>query len=180
MLEESGNTLSMSAEAVFKSSAKENAIQEKIHELAYTVGFSKLVPFDANTRPKFGEGVWYNSSEKNNTVYSVMPATPVFAGILVRQNYIKNAQPAKPDTIEAHNKALLMQYGYLKYKTGFALDGTTVQTYADVTAGMSMYISNLTGRPHFAVTGTVANHTAVGKIKRMNPDDKSWTVRIDY
>lgn len=179
--EESGDSLLTTAASLFGTTAKENGIQEKIHELAYTTGYSVLIPNPAAGvgNPKMGTGVFYDLTEKNNKVYVVKPSSGALAGILIRQNYIKTGFPSRPDEVDPSNKALLMKSGYLKYKTGIAADGTTVQTFATVNVGWGMYISETTGVQHFAASDPATGYVKVGKVYRLNPEDKSFTVKID-
>jgi len=125
--EETGASLSMTKSAVLKTTATDNGLLEKIHEGAYTFGYTKLVPASGDAGVEFGSGAWYDASEKNNTVYAVKPsgdgAVPVLAGVFVRQPYIAAGFPARPDRIEPHNKGLICYEGKVKYKTGLAADG---------------------------------------------------------
>jgi len=184
MYEETGDSLAMTKAAVMKTTAKENGILEKIHENCYTFGYSKLTPILPTVNPKFGSGVWFDASLRNNQVFVVKPSggTSVakFAGILVRQPYIADGFPAHPDTIEPQNKALIANDGYLKYKTGLAADGSTVQTYADVQVGFGMYVADATGTVHFAASDPASGYTKVGTIRRMNPEDSSFTVKLNF
>lgn len=182
--EETGESLSMTKSAVLKTTAKDNGLLEKIHEGAYTFGYTKLVPATGDDGVEFGSGAWYDASEKNNTVYAAMPTggttAPVLAGVFVRQPYIAAGFPARPDRIEPQNKGLICNEGRVKYKTGLAADGTTVQTFATVQAGWGAYISNSTGKVHFAATDPSSGYTKFGKIIRMNPDDSSFTVKVSF
>jgi hypothetical protein len=182
--EETGESLSMTKSAVLKTTAKDNGLLEKIHEGAYTFGYTKLVPATGEDGVEFGSGAWYDASEKNNTVYATMPTggttAPVLAGVFVRQPYIAAGFPARPDRIEPQNKGLICYEGKVKYKTGLAANGTTVQTFATVQAGWGAYISNSTGKVHFAATDPSSGYTKFGKIIRMNPDDSSFTVKVSF
>lgn len=182
--EETGESLSMTKSAVLKTTAKDNGLLEKLHEGAYTFGYAKLVPATGADGVEFGSGAWYDASEKNNTVYAAMPTggttAPVLAGVFVRQPYIAAGFPARPDRIEPQNKGLICNEGRVKYKTGLAADGTTVQTFATVQAGWGAYISNSTGKVHFAATDPSSGYTKFGKIIRMNPDDSSFTVKVSF
>lgn len=184
MYEETGDSLAMTKAAVMKTAATENGYVEKVHENCYTFGYSKLTPFSATVNPKFGSGVWFDASLRNNQVFVVMPSggttVPQFAGILVRQPYIAAGFPARPDTVEPHNKGLIANSGYLKYKTGLAANGTTVQTFADVQVGFNMYVANATGTVHFAASDPSSGYTKLGTIRRMNPDDSSFTVELTF
>ena len=125
--EETGASLSMTKSAVLKTTATDNGLLEKIHEGAYTFGYTKLVPASGDAGVEFGSGAWYDASEKNNTVYAVKPsgdgAVPVLAGVFVRQPYIAAGFPARPDRIEPQNKGLICYEGKVKYKTGLAANG---------------------------------------------------------
>jgi len=72
--EETGASLSMTKSAVLKTTATDNGLLEKIHEGAYTFGYTKLVPASGDAGVEFGSGAWYDASEKNNTVYAVKPS----------------------------------------------------------------------------------------------------------
>lgn len=181
--EETGASLSMTKSAVLKTTATDNGLLEKIHEGAYTFGYTKLVPASGDAGVEFGSGAWYDASEKNNTVYAVKPtgdAVPVLAGVFVRQPYIAAGFPARPDRIEPHNKGLICYEGKVKYKTGLAANGETVQTFADVQVGWGAYISDATGKVHFAASDPASGYTKFGKIIRMNPDDSSFTVKVSF
>lgn len=181
--EETGASLSMTKSAVLKTTAEDNGLLEKIHEGAYTFGYTKLVPASGDAGVEFGSGAWYDASEKNNTVYAVKPSgegkAPVLAGVFVRQPYIAAGFPARPDRIEPHNKGLICYEGKVKYKTGLTADGD-VQTFADVQAGWGAYISDTTGKVYFAATDPNSGYTKFGKIIRMNPDDSSFTVKVSF
>ena len=126
MYEETGDSLVMTKAAVMKTAATENGYVEKVHENCYTFGYSKLTPFSATVNPKFGSGVWFDASLRNNLqpVFAYAHWRILlflqFAGILVRQPYIAAGFPARPDTVEPQNKGLIANGGYIKYKTGLA------------------------------------------------------------
>ena len=184
MYEETGDSLAMTKAAVMKTAATENGYVEKIHENCYTFGYSKLTPFSATVNPKFGSGVWFDASLRNNQVFVVMPAggttVPQFAGILVRQPQIASGFPTRPDTIDPQNTALIAKHGPTTSQTGLAADGTTVQTIADVQVGFNMYVADATGTMHFAASDPLTGYTKVGKIVRLNPDDSSFTVKLTF
>jgi hypothetical protein len=180
-MEQSGKTLSMLGSDRWKGGVTHNGSLLKLHDNSLTVGYSKLTP--AATVPvKFGFGAFYEAGDRDNKIYANGGGltASVFAGILIRQVHIATGYPAKNDQIDDHNKGLLCKQGYVVYKTGFnATTGAEDQAYANVQVGFNLHINNANGRPHFAAGASVAGHTRAGKIVALNPDDSSWTVRVE-
>ena len=181
-METYGKSLTMTGDTPFKGSISHNGTLLKLHDNAFTTGFSKLTPA-ATVDPKFGFGLWMDSTTKNNAVTTVKPAAnAVFAGLLVRNPAIASGQPAANDTVLSYNKADRCLEGFVVYKTGFnASTGAEDQRFADVNVGMTLYLNNLNGRPRFAAaSSTIAGFTEITSVKiiTLNPDDKSWTVKV--
>lgn len=177
-MEQSGRTLSMLGSDRWKGGETHNGTLMKIHDNSFTVGYSHLMHAD-DIPVKFGFGAWYDKSLKNNEINTVKQAGDgVFAGILIRQVHIATGYPAKNNQIDDHNKGLLAKDGYIIYKTGFdPVTGDEDQAFADVEPGMLLCINEANGRPTFQEVAP-ADHEVVGIVVGLNPDDKSWTVRI--
>ena len=182
-MEQYGKALTMKGDTPFKGSVSHNGTILKIHDNSFVTGFSKLTPA-ATVDPKFGFGLWYtDSTARNNAVTTVKPlANAVFAGLLGRNPAIASGQPAANNTVLSYNKADRLIEGFIVYKTGFnASTGAEDQGFADITVGMRLYLNDLNGRPRFAAAGsTIAGFTEItsAKIVAVNPDDKSWTVKV--
>ena len=187
-IEKSGKSLTLSGNNVYKGLATHNGTLLKLHENSFTVGYGDLVPVNATTPVKFGYGVWYEATEQNNTVYAAAPAgvgdVPIFAGILVRQPHISSGYPAANDTINDWNKALIAKEGYIVYKAFGAdanADGILDDGFDDVQVGYHMYINPANGAPTFAAANTgIETYTKAGTIVLMNPDDSSFTVKLNF
>lgn len=191
---QNGKTLSMHNEAIWKGTYTHNGMLLKLHENAYTIGYSALLSPDGTSagKVKFGDGVFYNGAEKNNKVYAGAPtasgATPLFAGIVVREPAIASGYPAINDEIADFQKGLLAKEGFVEYKEAYvvatgasALPDDKVNVYENVTIGYQMLVSATDGVVYFAPTATDKVATAdvvVGKVVELNPDDKSVTVYI--
>ena len=180
-MEQSGNQLTLKGDPVYKGKATHNGILQKLHDNAFTTGFSTWTQA-TGVNPRMGFGGWLDPATKDNVIRFVKPTNGIFAGILARCAWISSGQPAAPaELIAPYSKGLMVQEGYVNYKTGFsAATADENQAYADVTVGMKLFINDANGRQRFAAEGaTVAGFTEVnGKIVRLNPDDKSWTVKI--
>lgn len=179
-MEQSGKTLSMLGDDRWKGGESHNGTLLKIHDNSFTIGYSKLTP-NALIPAKFGYGAWYDADLRDNQIFtdSGDAATPVFAGILIRQVHIATGYPVKNNQIDEHNKGLLAKDGYVIYKTGHdPVTGAEDQSFADVVVGMKLCINDANGRFHFAAVAPLA-HTEVGTVIAMNPDDQSWTVRLE-
>ena len=180
-MEQSGKTLSMTGDARWKGTATHNGSLLKSHDNSFTTGYSKLTPV-VGVDAKFGFGVWYDGDLKNNQVFCAKPSggttVPVFAGILARQPHIATGYPAQNDTVSEYNKGLLVKDGYVVYKTGYTADVEDLD-FDDVEVGMLLCINDLNGRFTFAAAAAVG-FTAVGKVIQLNPDDRSWTVKLTF
>jgi hypothetical protein len=180
-MEQSGKNLSLLGDDRWKGGYKHNGSLLKLHDFSFTAGYSKLTGA-VGVPVKFGYGAWYDASLRDNAITTVKPTggttVAVFAGILARQPHIASGYPTKNDTIDEHNKGLLVKEGFLVYKTGHdATTGNEDKGFADVRAGFLMCINDLNGKFVFAASAPVG-HTAVGKIIMVNPDDRSWTVKL--
>lgn len=178
-MEQSGKGLSMLGNDRWKGGETHNGTLLKIHDNSFTIGYSKLTPaFDVPA--KFGFGVFYDASLKDNQIFGNVADTvsPVFAGILTRQVHIATGYPVANNQIDEYNKALVAKEGYIVYKTGYdPVAGTEVQDFDDIEVGMLLCINQANGRFHFAAVLPAA-HTEAGKVIALNPDDRSWTVKI--
>lgn len=184
-----GKSLSMHNDAIWKGTFTHNGTLLKIHENDYTIGYSALLaPNGASAGTvKFGDGVFYNAKEKNNKVYVGAPtsasATPVFAGIVVREPAIASGYPAINDEISSFQKGLMVKEGYVVYKEAYivdsgALTAEKVNVYENVDIGTSAFVQATDGAIYFGASAVDADDVKVGKIVEVNPDDKSVTVYI--
>ena len=183
---QNGKTLSMHNEAIWKGTYTNNGMLLKIHENSYTIGYSALLSPDGTSagKVKFGDGVFYNSTEKNNKVYAGSPTTSgakaVFAGIVVREPSIASGYPAINDEIADFQKGLLAKEGFIVYKKALVAEGTETELlYANenVVIGTVVKVRETDGAIVFAQASDTGYKT-VGKVVELNPDDKSVTVYI--
>ena len=193
-MNQSGKTLSMHNDAIWKGTYTNNGMLLKIHENAYTIGYSALLAPNGQSAGvvKFGDGVFYDAHQKNNKVYAGAPtvssAVPVFAGIVVREPAIASGYPVNNNEVASYQKGMLAKEGFIEYKEAFVV-GTTpsvrpnskVNTFANVSIGYQMDASASDGVIYFAPTATDKVSTkdvVVGKVVELNPDDKSVTVYV--
>lgn len=191
---QNGKTLSMHNKAIWKGTFDDNGMLLKIHENAYTIGYSALLSPDGTSagKVKFGDGVFYDAHQKNNKVYvgapTVASAVPVFAGIMVREPGIASGYPAINDEVADFQKGMLCKEGYVEYKKAFvvgsspsALPSEKSSTFDNATIGYAMIVSASDGAVYFAPTTSdkVDNGDVVaGKVVDINPDDKTVTVYV--
>lgn len=191
---QNGKTLSMHNKAIWKGTFDDNGMLLKIHENAYTIGYSALLSPDGTSagKVKFGDGVFYDAHQKNNKVYvgapTVASAVPVFAGIMVREPGIASGYPAINDEVADFQKGMLCKEGYVEYKKAFvvgsspsALPSEKSSTFDNATIGYAMIVSASDGAVYFAPTTSdkVDNNDVVaGKVVAINPDDKTVTVYV--
>ena len=184
---QNGKTLSMHNGAIWKGTYTNNGMLLKLHENSYTIGYSALLSPDGASagKVKFGDGVFYNAVEKNNKVYAGAPtasgASPVFAGIVVREPAIASGYPALNDEVAPFQKGLIAKEGFIVYKEAFVGSGSAKESLyknANVTFGTGIYVSASNGAVYF---GSAKNNNAdvlIGKVVEVNPDDESVTVYI--
>lgn len=191
---QNGKTLSMHNEAIWKGTYTNNGMLLKLHENSYTIGYSALLSPDGTSagKVKFGDGVWYDATQKNNKVYAGAPtvanASPVFAGIVVREPAIASGYPAINDEVASFQKGMMAKEGFIEYKEAFvvasspsARPSAKVNTYDNVKIGYQMLVSKVDGAVYFAPTASDKIDNAdvvVGKVVELNPDDKSVTVFV--
>lgn len=180
-----GKSLSMHNEAIWKGTYTHNGTLLKIHENDYTIGYSALLVPDGESAGtvKFGDGVFYDATEKNNRVYVGAPTTdnaePVFAGIVVREPAIASSYPVLNDEVSSFQKGLIVKEGFVVYKKA-NVGGTVVELYdsASVKIGVKMYAKSTDGTVYFGTSKLTGTDVEVGKIVEINPDDKSVTVYV--
>ena len=184
---QNGKTLSMHNEAIWKGTYTHNGMLLKLHENAYTIGYSALLSPDGASagKVKFGDGVFYDAHQKNNKVYAGAPtvasAVPVFAGIVVREPAIASGYPAINDEVAPYQKGMIVKEGYVEYKEAFVGSGSSKVTLFDdasVTLGTKMYVKASNGAVYFGSAKGVETDALVGKIVSLNPDDKTVTVYV--
>ncbi len=193
-MEQNGKTLSMHNKAIWKGTFDDNGMLLKIHENAYTIGYSALLSPDGNSagKVKFGDGVFYDAHQKNNKVYAGAPtvanAVPKFAGIMVREPGIASGYPAINNEVADFQKGMLCKEGYIEYKHAYVVTtashsalGTKKSVFDNVDLGYVLMVSASNGAVYFAQTSSdkvSASDVYVGKIASMNPDDKTVTVYV--
>ena len=185
---QNGKTLSMHNDAIWKGTYTNNGMLLKIHENSYTIGYSALLSPDgtASSKAKFGNGVFYDASERNNRVYTGVPtgtgAVPVFAGIMVREPAIASGYPVLNDEVSDFQKGMLVKDGYVIYKKGFILNTATERELCDyVHINWCMFVKTASGAVYFAPKSTdkeTATDILAGRVVEVNPDDRSVTVNV--
>lgn len=184
---QNGKTLSMHNGAIWKGTYTNNGMLLKLHENSYTIGYSALLSPDGASAGtvKFGDGVFYNAVEKNNKVYAGAPtasgASPVFAGIVVREPAIASGYPALNDEVAPFQKGLIAKEGFIVYKEAFVGSGSAKESLyknANVTFGTGIYVSASNGAVYFGSTKNNNADVLIGKVVEVNPDDESVTVYI--
>ena len=191
---QNGKTSSMHNGAIWKGTYTNNGMLLKIHENAYTIGYSALLSPDGKSagKVKFGDGVFYDAHQKNNKAYAGAPtvsnAVPKFAGIVVREPGIASGYPAINDEVADFQKGLLAKEGYIEYKEAYVVTtashsalGTKKNVFDNVDLGYVLMVSASNGSVYFAQTASdkvATSDVLVGKIVAMNPDDKTVTVFI--
>ena len=193
-MQQNGKTLSMHNGAIWKGTYTNNGMLLKIHENAYTIGYSALLSPDGKSagKVKFGDGVFYDAHQKNNKAYAGAPkvsnAVPKFAGIVVREPGIASGYPAINDEVADFQKGLLAKEGYIEYKEAYVVTtashsalGTKKNVFDNVDLGYVLMVSASNGSVYFAQTASdkvATSDVLVGKIVAMNPDDKTVTVFV--
>ena len=179
-MEQYGDSLTLVGSTKWKGTEKDNGMLLKIHDFSFTSGPSRVVPV-TGVNVEFGCGGFHDAADKTNTVYMAASAcsTPVFAGIFARSPAIASGQPSANDKILDYNKTELVKEGFVRYKTGYKANEASAQdTFADISLGMSLFISNTNGRYRFASGNALTGYTWAGRIIEVNPDDKSWVVAV--
>ena len=193
-MQQSGKTLSMHNDAIWKGTYTHNGILLKLHENSYTIGYSALLSPDGTSagKVKFGDGVFYDAHQKNNKAYAGAPtvsnAVPKFAGIVVREPGISSGYPAINDEVADFQKGLLAKEGYIEYKEAYVVTtashsalGTKKSVFDNADLSYVLMVSASNGAVYFAQTSSdkvSASDVLVGKIVGMNPDDKTVTVFV--
>lgn len=188
-MNQNGKTLSMHNDAIWKGTYTHNGILLKIHENDYTIGYSAMLSPDGATAGvvKFGNGVFYDATEKDNKVYVGAPtaddAVAVFAGIIAREPGVASGYPVKNDEVASYQKGLLVKEGYLEYKEAYvasegAVGSKPVNVYDNTVIGNNMYVRATDGVVYFGTAKVTGTDVLAGKIVSVNPDDKSVTVYI--
>ena len=193
-MNQNGKTLSMHNGAIWKGTHSNNGMLLKLHENSYTIGYSALLSPDGASagKVKFGDGVFYDTHQKNNRVYAGAPtvasAVPVFAGIVVREPSIASGYPAINDEVADFQKGLIAKEGYIEYKEAYVVTtashsslGTKKSVFDNVDLKYVMMVSARNGAVYFAQTASdkvSSSDVVVGKIVSMNPDDSTVTVYI--
>lgn len=191
---QNGKTLSMHNEAIWKGTYDDNGMLLKIHENAYTIGYSALLSPDGTSagKVKFGDGVFNDAYQKDNKAYAGAPtvsnAVPVFAGIVVREPAIASGYPAINNEVADFQKGMICKEGFIEYKKTFvvasspsALPSAKVSAFDNASIGYALIVSASDGAVYLAPTTSdkVDNDDVVaGKVVAINPDDKTVTVYV--
>lgn len=192
-MKQNGKTLSMHNDAIWKGTYDDNGMLLKLHENAFTIGYSALLSPDGESagKVKFGNGVFYDAYQKNNKVYVGVPtvtsAVPVFAGIMVREAGIASGYPAINNEVADFQKGLLAKEGFIEYKKTYVVGseptalGDLKSTFDNASIGYAMLVSASNGAVYFAPTASdkvAETDVVVGKIVAINPQDKTVTAYI--
>lgn len=190
---QSGKKLSMHSPSVYKGDVSHNGTLLKMHENAYTIGYSALFTPDGKQAGvvKFGDGVYLDLSKKNNNVYAGSPTSvgsvPAFGGIMVREPFVASSYPVMSDEVSGFQHGLLCREGYVVYKKGSVVMATGGTEYSDVELfdyvyqNYCLFIGKTDGKAYFTPKNTVSRVTGdifVGRVVEINPDDRSVTVYI--
>lgn len=190
---QNGKKLSMSGDAIWKGTYTDNGTLLKLHENAYTIGYSALLAPDGTTSSavKFGNGVFYDAKQKNNKVYvgapTVADAAPKFAGVIAREPAIASGYPAINDEVTHFQKGLLIKEGYVIYKhvpviaDGATEVGEAKNAYDNSEIGFALVASAKDGTIYISpakATKAAADDVVIGTLVELNPDDKSVTAYI--
>lgn len=189
---QNGKTLSMHNEAIYKGTFSHNGTLLKLHENAYTIGYSALLKADASGAGtvKFGDGVFLDLSKKNNNVYAGIPtgtgAIPAFAGIMTREPAVASAYPVLNDEVSGFQHGLLCREGYVVYKKAsvYLASGseyTDVEIFDYVYQNYCLWVAKSNGKAYFTPKNNVYKTSGdifVGRVVEINPDDRSVTVYI--
>lgn len=184
-MEQTGKTLSMHSGSIYKGDVSHNGTLLKLHENAYTIGYSNLFAPDGETAgvAKFGQGLFFDAALDNNQAFVGAPtgddAEPVFAGVMVREPAIASGYPAINDEVTSFQKGLICREGYVIYKKGlYGTETTEAELFSNVHYGDKVVVNNATGKLVFGVASAGVGQTDVGRIVEVNPDDKSVTLYI--
>ena len=193
-MEQNGKSLSMHNKAIWKGTFDDNGMLLKIHENAYTIGYSALLSPNGTSagKVKFGDGVFYDANQRNNKVYAGAPtvadAVPKFAGIMVREPAIASGYPAINNEVADFQKGMLCKEGYVEYKFAYCVThashlalGDKKSVFDNTQIGWVMMVSASNGAVYFTPASTdyvSSSDVAVGKIVAINPDDKTVTVYV--
>ena len=190
---QNGKTLSMHNDAIWKGTYDDNGMLLKLHENAFTIGYSALLSPDGESagKVKFGNGVFYDAHQKNNKVYAGAPtvgsAVPVFAGIMVREAGIASGYPAINDEVADFQKGMLAKEGFIEYKKTHVVGsspsalGNLTRTFDNASIGYAMLVSASNGAVYFAPKASdkvAETDVVVGKIVAINPQDKTVTAYV--
>ena len=207
---ESGNKLSMSGDAIWKGTFNQNGTMLKIHENAFTMGYSEIVDENGNpTQVPFGSVVYRDVGTFDNRFLVKCPNEYYYpAGVVVREPSIANGYPAENSELAPYQKGLLLVDGYMVFKKGRAwynsetadtpvTDLEEVNLYdffkdaygrdaqiQQTSLPVMMYACPKEGGTYFSAMGPDDKNGLVsypiGYLVSVNPDDKSITMKIDF
>lgn len=192
MTQSNGKKLSMHGSAVYKGDFTHNGMLLKLHENAFTIGYSRLLTADgsATGATKFGNGVFFDLTKKNNNVYAGKPtgqdAVSSFAGIMVREPGIASGYPVLNDEVNGFQNGLLCRQGFVVYKKADVYYGTAgdykgVEVFPFVYQNYCAFVAADDGQVYFTPKSTTFRNSddiMVGRVVEINPDDQSVTVYV--
>lgn len=183
--EYSGKTLSMSSNAVYQGTYTHNGILQKLHENAFTMGYSNMKEPDGTVKVggiPFGNAVFMDANTQENVIFASVPtvtdAVPKCVGVMLRMASVAGGQPVNNDAVMAYNKGIICVEGYVNYKT-LSLDTAGVVTavdFDDIRIGTIIY-ANASGNVCTSTAKPTGGFT-LGKIVQVNTDSKSFTIHI--
>lgn len=189
---QNGKTLSMHSDSVYKGDSTHNGSLLKLHENAFTIGYSALLSADGTQAGvvKFGDAVFLDANQKDNKAYTGSPTTlgavPTFGGIVVREPAIASGYPVLNDEVAQFQKGLLCKEGFIIYKKGRVCTGTggmveDVALFGKVFTNHCVFVNKTNGKIYFSPKSTVyyqSGDIMVGRVVGNNPDDTSVTVKV--
>ena len=192
MLEYSGKKISTHNEAIYKGTFTHNGMLLNISTNSFTVGYAQCLAPDGQSGKsvKFGDGVFYDASGKNNVVFAGAPtvtgAVPAFAGIMSREPGYASSSPVTNDEVAPQQDGTLIKQGYVIYKHGDVNYGSgvayeDVPLFGKVYVNYEVFVRKSDGTVYFAPRSTdfeTSGDFRIGKVILTNPDDRSVTVYI--
>lgn len=189
---QTGKSLSMHSDSIYKGNYTHNGTLLNIHENSYTIGYSALLTADGTEggATAFGNAVFYDGSKQNNHVFVGAPTTagavPIFAGIIAREPGIASSYPVKNAEIQSFQHGLLVKEGYLIYKRADVVESTSVsrknvELFNYVYPNWCMFARKSDGSIYFTPKSSIVETTGdilVGRVVSHNPDDHSFTVYV--
>ena len=192
MLYQSGKNISTHNDAIYKGTFTHNGILLKVEDNSFTAGYAQCLSPNGKSGAsvKFGNGVFFDASGKNNIVYAGAPtvtgAVPVFAGLMAREPGIASSSPVANDEVAPQQNGLLIKEGFILYKHGDVFYGsgvklTDVPLYGKVFVNYNVFVRKSNGSIYFAPKAADVESEGdirIGKVVLTSPDDQSVTILI--